>query len=148
MEDYIDILLTHLSEQRPFSSESETEVQSEARRATQALWETFSPQQRKLFLAYDRVAYSDNRFSGFRVTFDKDIRGRWDNITLKRDEDNELLDTGIENYNVMELKCEGAMPLEYVNLLRELGIHQVSFSKYGRIYTERFNNRERNVCYE
>lgn len=102
----------------------------------------------KLFLAYDRVAYSDNRFSGFRVTFDKNIRGRWDNLTLKCDEGNDLLDTGVENYNVMELKCEGAMPLEYVNLLRELGIHQVSFSKYGRIYTERFNNRERNVCYE
>ncbi len=102
----------------------------------------------KLFLAYDRVAYSDNRFSGFRVTFDKNIRGRWDNITLESDENNFLLDTGIENYNVMELKCEGAMPLEYVRLLRDLGIHQVSFSKYGRIYTDRLNNRERKVCYE
>lgn len=102
----------------------------------------------KLFLAYDRVAYSDNRFSGFRVTFDKDIRGRWDNITLKCDEKNELLDTGIENYNVMELKCEGAMPLEYVHLLRDLGIRQVSFSKYGRIYTNRFKESERKACYE
>ena len=102
----------------------------------------------KLFLAYDRVAYSDNRFSGFRVTFDKDIRGRWNNITLKSDTDNELLDTGIENYSVMELKCEGAMPLSYVNILRELGIHQVSFSKYGRIYTNSFNKRERKLCYE
>ena len=102
----------------------------------------------KLFLAYDRVAYSDNRFSGFRVTFDKDIRGRWDDLTLRRDENNELLDTGIENYNVMELKCEGAMPLYYVNLLRELGIHQISFSKYGRIYVNSFNKGERKLCYE
>ncbi len=102
----------------------------------------------KLFLAYDRVAYADERFSGFRVTFDKDIRGRWDDITLRQDEDNFLLDTGVENYNVMELKCEGAMPLEYVYLLRELGIRQISFSKYGRIYTDRFKERERKVCYE
>mgnify|MGYP003295364113 CR=1 FL=1 len=102
----------------------------------------------KLFLAYDRVAYSDNRFSGFRVTFDKDIRGRWDDLTLRRDENNELLDTEIENYNVMELKCEGAMPLYYVNLLRELGIHQISFSKYGRIYVNSFNKGERKLCYE
>lgn len=102
----------------------------------------------KLFLAYDRVAYSDKRYKGFRVTFDKDIRGRWDNLTLELDEDNTFLDTGVENYNVMELKCEGAMPLFYVHLLRDLGIKPVSFSKYGRIYTDKFKNTERKACYE
>lgn len=102
----------------------------------------------KLFLAYDRVAYSDNRFPGFRVTFDKNIRGRWDNLTLKTDDDNEFLDTGTENYSLMELKCGGAMPLEYIRILRRLDIKQISFSKYGRIYVNSLNKKERNPCYE
>jgi len=63
MEDYIDILLTHLSEQRPFSTQSEEAAQTEARRATQALWETFSPRQRKLFLAYESAQNAVNTLS-------------------------------------------------------------------------------------
>lgn len=54
MDDYIGILLHHLSERRParlsgpFSAQ-----QAEADRAAQALWDTLSPAQRKLFLAYE-----------------------------------------------------------------------------------------------
>ena len=102
----------------------------------------------KLFLAYDRVAYADNRFNGFRVTFDKGIRGSWNELTLTNDKDNTYLDTGKVDYNVMEIKCTGAMPLEYTRILSEMKIYPVSFSKYGRIYTEKHNARKMEVCYE
>lgn len=98
----------------------------------------------KLFLAYDRTAYSDRRFSGFRVTFDKNIRGSWDNLTISDDGDNEYLDTGVENYSLMEIKCGEAMPVLYSDILSKLKLYPISFSKYGRMYTERFQSNERN----
>ena len=96
----------------------------------------------KLFLAYERTAYSDRRFGNFRVTFDKNIRGSWDNLTISDDGDNEYLDTGIENYCLMEIKCGEAMPVPYSDTLSKLKLYPVAFSKYGRMYTERFQRNE------
>ena len=89
----------------------------------------------KLYLAYDREAYFMTEQPEIRITFDKNIRGRWDNITLTSDENAELLDTGVENYRVMEIKSGRAIPLEITKILSKLKIYPVSFSKYGRIYT-------------
>lgn len=102
----------------------------------------------KLFLAYDRTAYSDKRFGGFRITFDKNIRGSWNNLDISDDSDNEYLDTGVENYSLMEIKCGETMPLPYTDILSKLKIFPVSFSKYGRMYTERFQSNERKTEYE
>ncbi len=88
----------------------------------------------KLYLAYDREAYFMTERPEIRITFDKNIRGRWDNITLTSDENTELLDTGVENYRVMEIKSGRAIPLEITEILSRLKIYPVSFSKYGRIY--------------
>lgn len=99
----------------------------------------------KLFLAYDREAYFIREYPEMRVTFDKNIRGRWDNLTLKSDDNTELLDTGIEDYSVMEIKCMGAMPREYAEILSRLKIYPASFSKYGRIYTERCSGRTKSA---
>lgn len=90
----------------------------------------------KLYLAYDREAYFMTERPEIRITFDKNIRGRWDNITLTSDESTELLDTGIENYRVMEIKSGRAIPLEITEILSRLKIYPVSFSKYGKIYTD------------
>ncbi|MBQ3162360.1 MAG: polyphosphate polymerase domain-containing protein [Oscillospiraceae bacterium] len=89
----------------------------------------------KLYLAYDREAYFMNEQPEVRITFDRNIRGRWDNITLTSDENTELLDTGVENYRVMEIKSGRAIPMEITEILSRLKIYPVSFSKYGRIYT-------------
>lgn len=96
----------------------------------------------KLFLAYDREAFFIKEYPEMRVTFDKNIRGRWDKPSLKSDVDTELLDTGIENYSVMEIKCAGAMPKEYADILSELKIYPTSFSKYGELYLSRMNKRD------
>lgn len=88
----------------------------------------------KLYLAYDREAYYIDEHPEMRITFDRNIRGRWQSLTLKNSDDVTLLDTGIENYSLMEIKCAGAMPKEYADILSELKIYPVSFSKYGQIY--------------
>lgn len=92
----------------------------------------------KLYLAYDREAYYLKEYPEMRITFDKNIRGRWDNLTLKFSDDTELLRTGVDNYSVMEIKCAGAMPKEYADILSGLKIYPVSFSKYGQIYISRY----------
>ncbi len=101
------------------------------------LMKKYSPKPR-LYLAYDREAYFDKDAPEVRLTFDRNIRGRWDNLTLKSGEDTELLRTEIKSYTVMEIKFSGAMPKEYAEILSQLKIYPVSFSKYGRIYTDRF----------
>ena len=89
----------------------------------------------KLYLAYDREAYFMTEHPEVRITFDKNIRGRWENITLTSDENAELLDTGTANYRLMEIKSGRAIPIEITEILSRLKIYPVSFSKYGRIYT-------------
>lgn len=96
----------------------------------------------KLYLAYDREAFYVDGHPSLRITLDKNIRGRWHGLTLKNDDNTELLDTGVENYSLMEIKCPGALPLELASILTRLKIYPVSFSKYGRIYANKFN-RER-----
>lgn len=97
------------------------------------LMKKYSPEP-KLYLAYDREAYFMTEQPEIRITFDRNIRGRWDNITLTSDENAELLDTGVENYRVMEIKSGRAIPLEITKILSRLKIYPSSFSKYGRLY--------------
>ena len=89
----------------------------------------------KLYLAYDREAYFMTEHPEVRITLDKNIRGRWEDVTLTSDENTELLDTGVENYRLMEIKSGRAIPIEITEILSRLKIYPVSFSKYGRIYT-------------
>lgn len=93
----------------------------------------------KLYLAYDREAFYVKDHPALRITFDKNIRSRWNDLTLKHDMGTELLDTGIDNYSLMEIKCPGALPAELAAVLSKLKIYPASFSKYGRVYTEKFN---------
>ncbi|MGN0311590.1 MAG: polyphosphate polymerase domain-containing protein [Lachnospiraceae bacterium] len=86
----------------------------------------------KLYLAYDRLAYFATEDPSFRITFDYNIRSRRENLILSSDEDTELL---LEpGYMLMEVKIHNAMPLWFVNILSELEIRNISFSKYGTIY--------------
>lgn len=91
----------------------------------------------KLFLAYDREAWFLKKYPQIRITFDKNIRGRWEGLSLCEEKGAELLDTGIENYALMEIKCPQALPMEYANILSTLGIFPTSFSKYGKMYLMR-----------
>ena len=87
----------------------------------------------KIFVGYDRVSYNGKDDEGLRITFDSNLRSRFDNLRL------EYGDTG-DNYfdcdmYIMEIKTLGAMPFWLVDSLSKLKIYPISFSKVGRIYS-------------
>ena len=88
----------------------------------------------KVYLAYDRLAFFSKKYPQLRVTLDNGIRSRWEDITLSRDSGAVFLDTGVNDYRLMEIKSDGAIPLELARILSQLEIYPTSFSKYGNIY--------------
>lgn len=89
----------------------------------------------KVYIAYDRMAYYSEEDENFRITFDTNIRSRFDDLSLESgDSGEELLEKDIY---LMEVKAVGAMPKWMVVAMDELKIYPTSFSKYGTIYTKK-----------
>ena len=85
-------------------------------------------------VAYDRIAMSGTTDSILRISFDRNIRWRVDHMDLKEGNvGRDILEPG---QHLMELKIAGAMSTELAEILSELNIYQVSFSKYGRGYVD------------
>ena len=86
----------------------------------------------KLFLAYDRLAFRDTEDPELRLTFDRNIRFRTENLDLT------CGDYGVkllpEDQILMEVKIPGAAPVWLSHILSELNIFPISFSKYGKCY--------------
>lgn len=87
----------------------------------------------KVYLAYDRVAYQGNDEEELRITIDRNIRSRRKRLELDYDGECDLLNP--EEY-LMEVKVPLAYPLWLADLLCELKIYPVSFSKYGSVYAD------------
>jgi hypothetical protein len=96
----------------------------------------------KVYLAYDREAYFAPDVPELRVTFDRNIRSRWDGLSLSHDSGTSLLDTGVEDYRLMEIKCAEAVPTELAAVLSRMRIYPVSFSKYGNVYKRHLTHKE------
>lgn len=83
----------------------------------------------RVFLSCDREAYGD---SEFRVTFDENVLGRRDGLSL------DLPPGGVpllpEGKILMEIKCTGGIPLWMTAVLTREGIFRTTFSKYGTAY--------------
>lgn len=93
----------------------------------------------KIFLAYDRIAYNGIEDEELRITFDKNVRSRENDLSLKAGSyGTNLLDN---NTYLMEIKANGGMPLWLADLLSELEIYPMSFSKYGNIYKKSLVNK-------
>ena len=89
----------------------------------------------KLFLAYDRLSYYDKDNINFRITFDKNVRSREDDLKIEDgDRGNLYFD---EDMYIMELKTLGSLPLWITHILSTLKIYPASFSKYGSIYSKK-----------
>ena len=74
-----------------------------------------------------------------RITFDRSIRCRWENLTLSASPSGTpLLEAG---QSLLEVKVPGAMPLWLSHLLGQLHIWPVSFSKYGTAYQRMLKNQ-------
>lgn len=99
--------------------------------------------QPKVFIAYDRTAYFGTENSSLRITFDENIRSRYENISLKNGAGCRLLLP--EDTVLMEIKIPGAMPLGLSRLLSANGVFPTSFSKYGRIHQSHLQE-EKNIC--
>ncbi len=92
-----------------------------------------------LFIAYEREAYAGiGEEKGLRVTFDRNIRYRIEDVSLAAgDHGTPLFDN---SDLLLEIKFTGSMPVWLAELLGKHGIRRRSFSKYGRIYEKEFKN--------
>lgn len=87
--------------------------------------------EKKIFIAYDRIAFIGNENKDLRITFDMDIRSRFYDLVLSKGDYGTTLN--IDGY-LMEIKTTDSLPIWLVYILSELSIFPVSFSKYGNIY--------------
>jgi hypothetical protein len=85
-----------------------------------------------MFISSLREAYLCNDESGLRITFDSDVRWRDTKVDYAFGLGGESLIGRDER--IMEIKCQGPMPLWLVHELSQLHISPVSFSKYGESY--------------
>ena len=85
-----------------------------------------------VFLSYERDSFRGVKDEDFRVTFDRNIRFRQEELTLDSDAHGTPLLRADEV--LMELKTDGAIPLWMVRALSAQGVSKTSFSKYGTAY--------------
>jgi len=87
------------------------------------------------YIAYDRVALYGIDEPDLRITFDQNVRGRTQELTLDAGDHGDFVVK--DDMYLMEIKTNGAMPLWLANKLSEMRIYPFSFSKYGTIYKKR-----------
>ncbi len=86
-----------------------------------------------MLIACEREAWFDEEYPDLRMTFDRNIRYRENELRLDRGSaGNHLLP---RNTVLLEIKTAGAMPLWLAHALDAGGILPGSFSKYGAAYT-------------
>lgn len=84
------------------------------------------------YISYQRSAFFGKENKDFRLTFDRKITARRDDLTLAHESyGNQIIG---ENQHLMEVKIIGSMPLWLSHSLSELKIFKTSFSKYGRAF--------------
>lgn len=86
----------------------------------------------QMFISYRREAFYGIEDKSFRMTFDRSILWRTDDLTLQHGiYGTEILPDGKV---LMEVKTAAAIPLWLVKVLSENKIYKTSFSKYGTAY--------------
>jgi len=97
----------------------------------------------KLYLSYDRIALFGKEDSELRITFDQNIRSRRQHLDIADDTNTEqMLEQGMY---LMEVKIKDVLPMWFVDILSELQLRNVSFSKYGRIYQSQEIKKRKNM---
>ena len=88
----------------------------------------------KAYISYRRVAWAGNSDPDLRITFDRDITSRYDDVRLESQaEGHKILP---EKTYLMEIKIPGAMPLWLAHVLSEKNIFPHSFSKFGTAHIQ------------
>lgn len=96
-----------------------------------------------LYLAYDRIAYAGKEDSHLRLTVDRNIRSREEELSLEAGDRGELLLP--PDVRLIEIKTSKAFPMWLARALSEFKIYPVSFSKYGRVYQEKLEKEKRQI---
>lgn len=92
-------------------------------------YETLKP---RVYLCYDRTAYFSVTDRDLRITFDRNILWRREELDLRYDHYG--TDILKEGQSLMEIKSGTAMPLWLVDIINKSGVKRSSFSKYGNAY--------------
>ena len=88
-----------------------------------------------VYLSYKRIAMFAKEDSSIRLTIDKNIITRTQNLSLREKRyGDELLPNG---FYLMEIKVNGVFPLWLAHILTDLKIYPTSFSKYGQFHLNR-----------
>lgn len=99
--------------------------------------------QPKILILYDRAAFFATDCD-LRVTFDKNIRYRTDDLNFYTSLDGKSLLS--DDLVLMELKAGTALPLWLCNLLGKEHIYKTSFSKYGTAFGLEYKKRSTLLC--
>lgn len=86
----------------------------------------------KQYISYQRSAFFGKDNSDFRLTFDRQITERREDLSLSsHNYGNQIIG---ENQRLMEIKVADSVPEWLIKCLSDLKIYKTSFSKYGRAY--------------
>ncbi|MGE4276095.1 MAG: polyphosphate polymerase domain-containing protein [Lawsonibacter sp.] len=100
------------------------------------LYQSLTP---AVHLSYDRTAYFSKEDPNLRITFDRNIRWRRENLSLTAQPGGQQILAA--NQSLMEIKAGAALPLWLVKLLNREQISKTSFSKYGMAYESILQNK-------
>ena len=92
----------------------------------------YAPLLPAVHLSYERSAWFSREDRDLRITFDKNIRFRQEDVSLTLPAGGRCILP--EGESLMEIKAAAALPLWLVSELDTLGIYQSTFSKYGEAY--------------
>ena len=92
----------------------------------------YAPLLPAVHLSYERSAWFSREDRDLRITFDKNIRFRQEDVSLTLPAGGRRILP--EGESLMEIKAAAALPLWLVSELDALGIYQNTFSKYGEAY--------------
>ena len=95
----------------------------------------------KMVISYEREAYYSQTDATFRMTFDRNVLYRQNDLSLEADAYGKLiLPKGLV---LMEVKTAYAIPLWLASFLSENKIYKTSFSKYGTAYLDTLSQSEK-----
>lgn len=98
-----------------------------------------NPAKPKVFISYERTAFFAKDNPELRVSFDENILSRRENVHLASGDFG--VDLLTDDRILMEIKCEGHIPLWLCRLLSEMKVYKTTFSKYGTEYKNYAKNR-------
>lgn len=84
----------------------------------------------KIFISCDRAYYVGKEDNDLRITFDDNLKYRFNDAYLNKNINDKLL----TDKKIMEIKAKGAFPLWLSRILNELEIYPSSFSKVGNAF--------------